>query len=683
MGSHHHFMNVRTSPQSSGSKDERAPAFQDRLDLSLAAAGSVGNWSWDIPNRLLYLDARLAAFQGIDPAEAAVGLPVAHFFTAIHPDDAPRIRVAVAGMLRGAEVFFKSFRMLAFDGSLRWVEAHGRCQFDEHDQPARFTGMFIDVTARQRVEERLRIAQTAGAVGTFEYVQVFGTATVSEQFCRLLGLELAPVVSVAAVNALVVEGTRPLLETHPVSALEDAEYRIRRPDNGEYRWIARRGEVLADAEDSSARQIGVIFDISDLKRTQHELNELNRNLETRVQQEIQSRQQTEERLRQSQKMEAIGQLTGGIAHDFNNLLTVIIGNVDMARRRLVAGADERVDRALANALKSSERAAALTQRLLAFSRRQPLEPKPVNVGRLVEGMFDLLNRSLGEQIEIRTWFDPDLWSVEVDTNQLESAILNLAVNARDAMGWEGAVTIRAENLKVSEAVEGDSITPGDYVALSVADTGQGMPAEVLERAFEPFFTTKEVGKGTGLGLSMVFGFVRQSGGDVRITSSPGGGTTVELLLPRSQILLPEGASPKVRKEGFTRPDASILIVEDDGDVRAFAADGLREFGFNVHEASDGEQALALLCEGDTAVDLLLTDVVMPGMTGRDLADQARVLIPHLQVLYMSGYPSEVIAENGRLGQGVALLSKPFTLQELGARVAESLESAERGSGGPA
>jgi len=667
-------MNLQASPPAGA--DEPLRELQDRLDLSLKAAGAVGSWEWDVPGHRLYFDARLATFQGIDPGEAAAGLPVGRFFTAIHGDDAPRIRIAVGGMLRGAEVFFKSYRMLGPDGRTRWVEAHGRCLFDDADQPERFTGVLVDITARQRIEERLRIAQSAGGVGTFEYVPGLGTATVSEQFCRLLGMEPAPVVAVAAVNGVIAPGERPLLESRPVRVLGDAEYRIVRPDSGEQRWIARRGEVMPDTDGSGARQIGVIFDITDLKRTQGELNELNRNLESRVEQEILNRQQIEERLRQSQKMEAIGQLTGGIAHDFNNLLTVIIGNVDLARRRLGAGADERVERALANALKSSERAAGLTQRLLAFSRRQPLEPRAVNVGRLVGGMFDLLNRSLGEQIEIRTSFAPDLWSVEVDTNQLESAILNLAVNARDAMGWQGLVTIRAENRTIPEAGEGDELRAGDYVALSVTDTGHGMPADVVKRAFEPFFTTKEVGKGTGLGLSMVFGFVRQSGGDVAITSVPGQGTTVELLLPRSAAPAGEGAVTEVAGDPRPERSATVLIVEDDADVRAFAADGLREVGLNVLEAGSGDEALRLLDQPEPAIDLLLTDVVMPGMTGRDLVDQARQRRPDLPVLYMSGYPGEVIAENGRLGPGVVLLSKPFTMQALVARVAEMLERAE-------
>ncbi|MCW3796326.1 ATP-binding protein [Sphingomonas sp. BN140010] len=664
-------MNLQSTLPPGEPNAERLKELEERLSISLAAAGAVGSWDWDILNRRVYFDARLANFQGITALDAAKGLPAKDFFSAIHPDDAPRIRVAVSGMLHGAEVFFKSYRMIAPDGSLRWVEAHGRCSFGEHEQPERFSGILVDITARQRVEERLRIAQTAGGVGTFEYVQGFPTATVSEQFCQLLGLDPSPVVPIATINALVVDGSRPLLESRPVRTLGSHEYAIRRADTGELRWIARRGELLPEAE-GAARQIGVIFDISDLKQTQQQLNELNRNLESRVQEEIQSRQRVEERLRQAQKMEAIGQLTGGIAHDFNNLLTVIIGNVDMARRRLGAASDERVERALANALKSSERAASLTQRLLAFSRRQPLEPTALDVARLVQGMFDLLNRSIGEQIELRTDFQADLWTIEADANQLESAILNMAVNARDAMDHRGTLLIQAENVSLQEAEETGSLASGDYVRLVVSDTGCGMPAEVIERAFDPFFTTKEVGKGTGLGLSMVFGFVRQSGGDVRISSLPGAGTSMELLLPRSLHAVQSAANMLARDVAASRRSGTILVVEDDDDVRLFASEGLRDLGYEVLQASGGAEALTVLGERGGQVDLLLTDVVMPGMTGRELVQQAIRLNPEVKVLHMSGYPGEVITSGGRIEDGVALLSKPFTLQALAARVEEML-----------
>ena len=648
-------------------------ALRDRLEISLAAAGAAGSWDWDIRNRRLYMDGRLAALQGVDEAAAAAGLPTKTFFSALHPADAPRIRIAVAGVLQGAEVFLKTYRMIGADGTVRWVEAHGRCHYDAQDQPERFSGILIDITARHRVEERLRIAQTAGGVGTFEHVPGFGTVAVSEQVCRLLGLSPAAVLPVTTINGVVDSGQPALLASagQPGERLDYSEIRIKRVDDGEVRWVARRGEAIEDAEGVGVRHVGVIYDITDLKRTQEQLHDLNETLEARVQQEITSRLRTEDALRQSQKMEAVGQLTGGVAHDFNNLLTVIIGNLDMALRRLGSAGDERVERALANALKSSERAAALTQRLLAFSRRQPLDPKQVNLARVLQGMTDLLARTLGERISLQTRVAPDLWRVEVDANQLENAILNMVVNARDAMSGEGSLIITAENH--SETGEGDpSLAPGDHVVISIADSGTGMDEATIARVFEPFFTTKEVGKGTGLGLSMVYGFVKQSGGEVRIDSSVGEGSTIRIFLPRLMVAAADLEPLHVPDAEQGRSSETILVVEDDEDVRNYAVEGLRELGYHVIEAHDGSTAIELL-KGPHEVALILTDVVMPGMTGRELAEAVRSTQPGLRLLYTSGYPRDVIVRDGRIEPGVELLPKPFTYQTLAAKVREVLD----------
>jgi signal transduction histidine kinase len=415
----------------------------------------------------------------------------------------------------------------------------------------------------------------------------------------------------------------------------------------------------------------VIYDITESRAVQEQLRELNETLEARVEEEMASRQLMEETLRQSQKMEAIGQLTGGIAHDFNNLLTVIIGNVDMASRRVGENGDERVKRALGNALKSSERAAALTQRLLAFSRRQPLDPKEVNIERLVYGMTDLLTRTLGERIELVSRVPSDLWRVEVDANQLENAILNLVVNGRDAMSGSGRLTLTAHNETLAA---GGAHEAGDYVVIAIADSGTGMSEETIARAFDPFFTTKEIGRGTGLGLSMVYGFVAQSGGHVEISSTLGDGTTIQLHLPR---LLGESAAGEESGRQTTHggnPDETILVVEDDEDVRNYAIEGLRELGYSVLDAPDAQAAADLLKYSGKSIDLVLTDVIMPGMTGRDLAEVARIYQPGLRILYMSGYPRDVIVRDGRLEPGVELLPKPFTYQALGAKVRDILDS---------
>jgi PAS domain S-box-containing protein len=398
--------------------------------------------------------------------------------------------------------------------------------------------------------------------------------------------------------------------------------------------------------------------------------------------ETTARRDAEEALRQSQKMEAVGQLTGGIAHDFNNLLTVIGGNIDIAKARLErAGETEpRVLRPLENAQKGAERAASLIQRLLAFSRRQPLQPRPLDLNKLVVGMSDLLRRSLGETIALEVVTAPGLWRVEADPNQLEAAILNLAVNARDAMPEGGTLTIEAANAIVDEtyAEQEQDASPGQYAFICVTDTGCGIPAETLGRVFEPFFTTKEVGRGTGLGLSMVYGFIRQSGGHVQIQSEPGRGTTVKLFLPRlhDARAVEEDEPPRAPPQASLHAE-TVLVAEDDDDVRAYTVECLRGLGYRVLEAHDGASALRLLERQESPVQLLFTDVVMPGISGRELADRARALQPQLRILYTSGYTRDAIAQGGRLDLGIAILPKPFTYSALATRVRDVLDRGPR------
>jgi PAS domain S-box-containing protein len=386
----------------------------------------------------------------------------------------------------------------------------------------------------------------------------------------------------------------------------------------------------------------------------------------------------DEQLRQSQKMEAVGHLTGGIAHDFNNLLTIIAGNMDIAARALENEEGiGRAQKAIGNAMKGAERASALTQRLLAFARRQPLSPKPLDLDKVVAGMSELLNRSLGEMVKLEIVTSPGLWPVEADPNQMENALLNLAVNARDAMPDGGTLTIETANahLDTAYSVAHTEVPAGNYVVVAVSDTGVGMPREHLARVFEPFFTTKEIGRGTGLGLSQVYGFVKQSGGHVNLYSEEGRGTTVKMYLPRftGEFTSPEGMELG-RLEGPNTGNETILVVEDDDEVRAFSADVLQELGYTVVEAADGTAALRILEQSRTQVDLLFTDVVMPGMSGRELSDEARKLRPALKVLFTSGYTRNAIVHGGRLDPGVELLPKPFTSRALAERVRELLDA---------
>jgi signal transduction histidine kinase len=394
----------------------------------------------------------------------------------------------------------------------------------------------------------------------------------------------------------------------------------------------------------------------------------------RLRQEMAERESAEAALRQSQKMEAVGRLTGGIAHDFNNMLAVVLGNLDLLLRRF-PDADAKLLRFVTSSQEAAKRAAALTHRLLAFSRRQPLDPKPTDVGRTVQDMSDLIGRTLGETISIETVRGAGLWRAHVDAGQLETALVNLAVNARDAMPGGGKLTLETANayLDRTYASGQEEVTPGQYIMVAVTDTGTGMPPEVLDQVFEPFFTTKPVGLGTGLGLSQVHGFVKQSGGHIAIYSEVGHGTSVKLYLPRAAVEAEVSTSEPVRRPGSGRRDLSVLVVDDETGVRDFAADALVELGYDVVSASDASEALRVV-ESGIRLDILLTDVVMPGRSGRQLAEAVSKLKPGVRVLYMTGYTQNAIVHNGVLDAGTRLIGKPFTVQQLGLEMDALLEA---------
>jgi len=754
----------------------------ERLRQTLTVAGTGGSWDWDIPNRCFTADARFAALHVLDPIEAAKGLPPEAFFAAIHPDDRPRMRLAVGGVLNGAEIFSKEYRLLASDGSVRWVLARGRCHFDDDGRPVRFNGVVIDITEQKHVEERLRIAQSAGGIGTFEYVDGYATVSVSGEFCRLLGLHPTNALPVRTVNALVLPGDLPIVEQG--SGTEGAsyvEFRIQRPDNRELRWLARRGEYVRDTETAGLRFIGVIYDITAAKLSEERLRDLNERLENRVEErtrerdrlwslssdlfcvcdvdghlnaanpawaellgyqedeiigtrfgvwvhaddqalglnllqslrrgeaardfdirirakdgsyrwinwtfapaedvfycvgrDVTQRKQLEDQLRQSQKMEAVGQLTGGIAHDFNNLLTGIVGSLDLMQTRMAQGRTENLERYTKAAMTSANRAAALTHRLLAFARRQPLDPRPVDVNRLVMSMEDLLRRTISESIQLEIAPAENVPLTLCDPNQLESAILNLAINARDAMPGGGRLTIETavSTLGNGSASAQDSVVPGQYVTVSVSDTGTGMPSDVLAQAFDPFFTTKPIGEGTGLGLSMVYGFAKQSEGQVRIYSEVGKGTSVNIYLPQHHGEV-KGEIAALGSNGSHRAEAgeTVLVVEDEPIVRSLVLEVLADLGYQALEATDGPSGLKVL-ESKQRVDLLVTDVGLPGLNGRQLADHARLVRPDLKVLFITGYAEQAAIASGFLAPGMEMVTKPFAIEDLAIRIREIME----------
>jgi PAS domain S-box-containing protein len=762
------------------SRRQELEEARERLRLMLAVSGAAASWEWHIAASRIVGDLRFATLYGITPEEAAAGVDPRTFFSIIHPDDQARIRLAVGGMLRGAEVFSKEYRLLLGDGSVRWVHARGRCHFEE-GRPVRFGGVLVDITEQKRSQERLRIAQTAGGVGTFEYVVGFGTVAVSGQFCSVLGLHPARDLPVRTINALVHPGDTPIIELSAhagAGTVSHTELRFIRAHDGKERWLARRGEYLRDSETADLRFSGVIYDITEAKQSEEQLRTLNETLEVRVAErtrerdriwkasrdlyvlctrkglclsanpawsgelghepstllgrrlhafihpgdhasldaaierlmardrvddldirvlaasgevrtfswtfildgdtffaagrDVTQRNELEERLRHSQKMEAVGQLTGGLAHDFNNLLTGITGNLELTKLRAAQGRFADLERYVTAAQSAASRAAALTHRLLAFARRQTLDPRPVQTNRLVTDMEELIQRTVGPAIQLEAELAEDLWPTLCDPNQLENALLNLCINGRDAMPDGGRLTIRTVNtaLDDSSAREQD-MPPGEFVAISVTDTGTGMTPEVAERAFDPFFTTKPVGMGTGLGLSMIYGFARQSGGQVRIHSRQGQGTTVRIHLPRyAGEVEAEGPQPEPVEAPRARAGETVLVVDDEPAVRMLVTEVLEGLGYAALEAADGPSGLKLLQSG-ARIDLLVTDVGLPGgMNGRQMADAARAGRPELKVLFITGYAANAAVGSGHLPVGMHVMTKPFSLDLLATRIRE-------------
>ncbi len=607
------------------------------------------------------------------------------------------------------------------DGQLRqlWLEA-GFSPIRQHEQPAGVLLSLCDHTERLAQEHRLNEAAQ-------RYKLIADNHRVSEQRLQLaleasdlVGIwdwdlrdrhqqmpaffTLAPLNTPGAATGLSLQSF--LEHIHPADRQRILEaidasiggdgtfaerYRINTSD-GALRWALARGRCHYDADGRPVRFPGAIMDITHqqaneeaLRQSEAELRELNETLESRIQErtsalaevyerllaEMAKREQAQEALRQAQKMEAVGQLTGGIAHDFNNMLTGIIGGLDLIQHYIQTGRHADTQRFIEAAITSANRAAALTHRLLAFSRRQPLDLKRVELNRLIGSMEELLIRTLGPHIRIQPELGADVWAVTSDENQLESALLNLVINARDAMPDGGTLRISTRNVRLGPDERVGDLKPGQYVVLSVSDTGCGMSPKVLASAFEPFFTTKPIGQGTGLGLSMIYGFVRQSGGHVELTSEQGVGTEVSLYLPVHEGDIETATSRALPRAGRQAPqDEQILVVEDDPAVRLLVVEVLSDLGYQVIEAADGAAALEHLKSGQR-IDLLITDVGLPGMNGRQLADLARERREALPVLFMTGYAAQA-ASAGFLEPGMDLISKPFSVDTLIRHVHQAL-----------
>lgn len=599
----------------------------------------------------------------------------------IHPEDREatenKFRDAIAGQVRDYTAQYRIIRPV--DGQMRWISVRATIERDDSGKAVRLIGAHSDVTEQvmaeqalrqseeryrtladqladlnatlaQRVEEKTRerdriwnvsqdLLLVADRNGIWKTINPAWTRTLGWSEAELLNrtsewLEHPDDGGITQARVKKLGGS---------DAIAKFESRFRHKD-GSYRWLSWTG--VPDRDHIYA----VVRDVTAEKAAAERLKT------------------TEEALLQSQKMEAVGQLTGGIAHDFNNLLTGIVGSLDLLQTRLNQGRTENVGRYIDAAMTSANRAAALTHRLLAFARRQPLIPKGVDANQLVVSLEDLLRRTIGETIDLSIVASDDLWTTLCDPNQLESALLNLAINARDAMPDGGKLTISTANATIDGiTADAPALSPGEYICIDVTDTGTGMSAEVAARAFDPFFTTKPIGQGTGLGLSMIYGFARQSNGHAMIESRVGQGTSIKLYLPRhhSEIAVEHAIAARAAQHAAT--GETVLVVEDEPVVRGVILEMLDEQGYRTLEAVDGPAGLRLL-RSDARIDLLVTDVGLPGMNGRQLADQAREMRPGLKVLFITGYAESVAIADGFLQPGMEMITKPFDLGNLSRRV---------------
>ena len=548
-------------------------------------------------------------------------------------------------------------------------------------------------TTSAATADLLDLALEAGRVGIFEWHVAEGAVSLSPKFLSLFGLDTFDGRYETWFGCIFREDqprvAHLIADTFAERSGEmQMEFRIVAAGVQPLRWMEARHLVFYDRSGRPSRVVGVTVDITDRKRALMELRAFTETLEEAVkartrelEAENEARRKAEESLRQAQKMEAVGQLTGGIAHDFNNLLTIVVGGLEIISRQVeelpASPAASRIARASDMAAQGAQRAITVTSRLLAFSRQQPLAPRPLDVNQLVAGACEFLGRSLGETVELETVLAAGLWRAHADANELENALINLALNARDAMPSGGKLTIETANCFLDEAyvaAVAEPVQSGQYVLIAVTDCGAGMDNATLERAFDPFFTTKEVGKGTGLGLSQVYGFVRQSSGHVRVYSEVGEGTTVKIYLPRDAA---EEARDDDRTTIFRKEHAlgaeTILVVEDDEALRALSVETLTELGYRTLQAGDGPAALEVL-RGEENVDLMFSDVVMPGgLNGRQLAAEAVRIRPNLKVLFTTGYTRNAIVHHGRLDAGVELIGKPFSLGGLGRKIRDVLD----------
>ncbi|WP_284778030.1 ATP-binding protein [Agrobacterium sp. lyk4-40-TYG-31] len=675
-----------------GPKEQWSVALRTTYDL-ITASGFGMCAAWGPEGTFLYNEP-YAEFLG-DRHPAALGQPIAQVWPEIWDDIKPLVNRAMAGETIRLENMHLTMTRNGYEEDTYWTFSYSPLR--DGNVVSGFLNVAHDTTAlvvaqnRDRVNaERVQLALGAGAIiGTWFWDLPTDRFTIDAAFADSFGLDQA-----LGRTGLPLEQI--IATVHPedrdglIGAINEViarggayahQYRVRRRD-GKYYWIEANGRVDFAEDGTPSSFPGVLIDVEERRAVEAErdraismLRALNDGLEQRVSERTSELLKAQDALRQSQKMEAVGQLTGGLAHDFNNLLAGISGSLELMERRLSQGRGNELDRYLSAAQGAVKRAAALTHRLLAFSRRQTLDPKPTDIDRLIAGLEDLIKRTVGPAVDIEVVEASGTWKTLVDPSQLENAVLNLCINARDAMPDGGRITIRTENTRLDARGADESGLPeGEYVCLRITDTGTGIPADVLDKVFEPFFTTKPLGQGTGLGLSMIYGFAQQSGGKVEISSEQNAGTTVSIFLPH-HILDGEIEDERIetRTPGGARAQETVLVVDDEPTVRMLISDVLQEFGYTVIEAADSATGLKIL-QSDVGIDLLVSDVGLPGgMDGRQMADAARQSRPGLKVLFVTGYAENAAVRDGKLDPGMAVLTKPFAVETLAAQVRELIE----------
>ncbi len=679
-------------------------------------AGRLGIWELDLQTRTLTTSRIWRENFGRDPA---LDFTYDDLRAAAHPEDWPGMQAAMRHSIETGSDYDITHRVIRADGGVAWLQVRAQVLLAADGTPIRLAGTSVDVTDRRRSElrnqillaldDRFRSLDDPDELA-FAAAEILGQALgVSRAGYGTIDLRAETIAIERDWNAPGIRSLVGVLRFRDFgSYIEDlkrgetvvfadadadprtaghadalkaisAQAAVNMPLTEENGLVALFYLNHATARDWPPEEVAFIREVAhrtrmavQRRRAEHALGLLAADLERQVSVRTEALMKAEAALRQSQKMEAVGQLTGGLAHDFNNLLTGIAGSLELLKTRLAQGRFNEAPRYVDAAQGAAGRAAALTHRLLAFSRRQTLEPKATDVNRLIAGMEELIRRTVGPAIDVSVAGRPGLGAILVDSNQLENALLNLCINARDAMPDGGRLTVETAQVELDGyAAQERELPAGPYVSLCVSDTGVGMTPDIIAKAFDPFFTTKPIGQGTGLGLSMIYGFTRQSGGQARIHSRPGIGTTVCLYLPRHEGRAEAGAvSAALTEAPRARPGETVLVVDDEPTVRMLVTDVLEELGYTAIEAEDGAAGLAVL-RSERHIDLLVTDVGLPGgMNGRQVADAARALRPGLKVLFITGYAENAVLSHGHLEPGMHVLVKPFPMELLARRIKE-------------